>query len=194
MKLVFATHNKNKAREIAALLPSEFEVLTLSDLDLTEEIPETSSTLEGNARQKAAFIHSLFKLNCFADDTGLEVNALNNEPGVFSARYAGSHRNDDDNMNLLLSKMMEVKNRSARFRTVISLILNNEYYEFEGIAEGEISSEKRGSMGFGYDPIFIPKGYRQTFAEMNLEEKNRISHRSKAFTKMIAFLSDYKVP
>lgn len=193
MKLVFATHNKNKAREIAALLPSEFKVLTLSDLDLMEEIPETSSTLEGNARQKAEFIHSRFSLNCFADDTGLEVNVLKNEPGVFSARYAGSHRNDDDNMNLLLSKMAEAKNRSARFRTVISLILNNEYYEFEGIAEGEISREKRGSMGFGYDPIFIPEGYRQTFAEMNLEEKNRISHRSKAFAKMIAFLRDYKV-
>lgn len=188
MKLVFATGNKNKAAEIISMLPDNLEVLTLNDLDLTEDIPETSPTIEGNAKQKADYIKSNFKLNCFADDTGLEVYALNNEPGVKSARYAGEQRSDDDNMSLLLERL-EGKDRNARFKTVIALYFNGQYQEFEGIVEGKILSQKRGNNGFGYDPIFEPENCGRTFAEMSMEEKNQFSHRARAFKKLVNFLN-----
>lgn len=188
MKLVFATGNKNKAAEIISMLPDNLEVLTLNDLDLTEDIPETSPTIEGNAKQKADYIKSNFKLDCFADDTGLEVYALNNEPGVKSARYAGEQRSDDDNMSLLLERL-EGKDRNARFKTVIALYFNGQYQEFEGIVEGKILSQKRGNNGFGYDPIFEPENCGRTFAEMSMEEKNQFSHRARAFKKLVNFLN-----
>lgn len=188
MKLVFATGNKNKAAEIISMLPDNLEVLTLNDLDLTEDIPETSPTIEGNAKQKADYIKSNFKLDCFADDTGLEVYALNNEPGVKSARYAGEQRSDIDNMNLLLERL-EGKDRNARFKTVIALYFNGQYQEFEGIVEGKILTQKRGNNGFGYDPIFEPENCGRTFAEMSMEEKNQFSHRARAFKKLVDFLN-----
>lgn len=188
MKILFATSNQNKAKEIAALLPDSFELLTLNDIDITEEIPETQDTLEGNAKQKSEYILSNFKLDCFADDTGLEIPSLNNEPGVFSARYAGEQRNSEDNMQLVLDRLKGKTDRSARFRTVISLELNGEQHLFEGIVNGIIRTEKHGDGGFGYDPIFEPENCGKTFGEMEMDEKNRYSHRARAFEKMIAFL------
>lgn len=189
MKLLFATSNQNKAKEIAALLPDSFELLTLNDIDITEDIPETQDTLDGNAKQKSEYIVTHFGLDCFADDTGLEIPALNNEPGVKSARYAGEHRNSEDNIQLVLAKLEGNKERSARFRTVISLELNGQQHLFEGIVNGTIRTEKSGNAGFGYDPIFEPENCGKTFGEMSLDEKNRYSHRARAFEKMIAFLS-----
>lgn len=189
MKLVFATSNVNKAREISALLPETFEILTLKDLDLKEDIPETRPTLEGNARQKAEYIVENFSLDCFADDTGLEVASIGNEPGVKSARYAGEERSDEKNM-ALLQERLQGKDRSARFRTVISLHINNEYHAFEGIVNGLIREEKIGENGFGYDPIFEPENCGKTFAQMTLDEKNSFSHRARAFEKMITFLQE----
>lgn len=190
MKIVFATGNQNKAREIAAMLPASIEILTLNDLDIQEDIPETADTLEGNAHLKAAYISERFDLPCFADDTGLEVYALNNDPGVRSARYAGEQRSDEDNMQKLLENLENTEDRSARFRTVIALHMNSEKREFEGIVEGSILHQKRGEKGFGYDPLFLPEGYETSFAEMSLEEKNKISHRGRAVTKLIQFLSN----
>lgn len=189
MKILFATSNQNKAKEIAALLPESFELLTLNDINITEEIPETQDTLEGNAKQKSEYILANFKLDCFADDTGLEIHALNNEPGVKSARYAGEQRDSEANMHRVLEGLKEKEDRSARFRTVISLELNGEQHLFEGIVNGTIRNEKFGDGGFGYDPIFEPENCGKTFGEMEMEEKNRYSHRARAFEKMIDFLS-----
>jgi XTP/dITP diphosphohydrolase len=189
MKLVFATHNHNKAHEIQALLNDQIELITLDDIQCFEEIPETAVTLEGNAKMKAAYVVEQFNMNCFADDTGLEIDALNNEPGVYSARYAGEDRDPEKNMNLVLEKLAHSTNRKARFRTVISLYWQNEFHEFEGIVEGEITTSKSGAKGFGYDPIFKPENSEKTFAEMDLVEKNTMSHRARAFEKMVVFLN-----
>lgn len=189
MKLVFSTGNLNKANEIKSMLPEDTELLTLKDLDLEDDIPETAPTLEGNAKLKAKYVVEHYNIDCFADDTGLEVYCLNNEPGVLSARYAGEQKSSEDNIKLLLSRLIEKNDRRARFRTVIALHLDGNLHTFEGIVEGKIIHEKRGEKGFGYDPIFVPDGYDITFAEMNLNEKNMISHRAKAFAKMIEFLN-----
>ena len=189
MKLIFATHNSNKAFEIQELLPEHFQVLTLNDIDFQEEIPENESTIEANSAFKAQFIFNKFNLNCFADDTGLEIEALNGKPGVHSARYAGEEKNAESNMNLVLKELYQISNRKARFKTVITLIIHGEQLQFEGIVNGTIIEEKRGSNGFGYDPIFIPEDESKTFAEMDLSEKNKYSHRARALEKMIAFLS-----
>jgi len=190
MKLIFASHNKNKVKEIAAILPNHFELVGLHDLNYTEEIDETGATLEENALIKAKHIYEKFNLNCFADDSGLEVEVLNNEPGVYSARYAGNEKNDDANMNKLLANLASQTNRKARFRTVISLILDGKEYSFEGIISGKIINEKRGAEGFGYDPIFVPDGFEKTFAELSAVEKNQISHRAKAVKLLLEFLSN----
>lgn len=190
MKLVFATHNHNKAHEIQALLNDQIELITLDEIQCFEEIPETAATLEGNAKMKAAYVVEQFNMNCFADDTGLEIEALNNEPGVYSARFAGEDRDPEKNMALVLEKLRDKSNRKARFRTVISLYWEGEFHEFEGIVEGEITTEKSGAKGFGYDPIFKPENSEKTFAEMDLTEKNTMSHRARAFEKMVAFLNE----
>ena len=188
MKLVFATSNENKAKEIRAMLPENFELLTLHDVNITEDIPETADTLEGNAKLKADFVSSRTGLNCFADDTGLEVFSLNREPGVLSARYAGPQRNNDDNMNLLLKKLDGSLDRKAQFRTAIVLNLNGSQHIFEGIVKGVIREDKSGQQGFGYDPIFEPENCDRTFGEMSMTEKNQFSHRARAFKQMIAHL------
>ncbi|MDP4865177.1 MAG: non-canonical purine NTP diphosphatase [Crocinitomicaceae bacterium] len=190
MKLVFATQNQHKAAEIQALLPSEFEVLTLNDINISEDIPETADTLEGNASQKSHYILRHYSLDCFSDDTGLEIKAINSEPGVYSARYAGPSKNADENMNKVLEKLAGKSDRTAQFRTVISLILEGKEHIFEGVVKGSIISEKRGTDGFGYDPIFVPEGQNKTFAELSLDEKNKMSHRARAFEKMIHFLKN----
>ena len=189
MKILFATSNKNKALEIQKLIPEGFEILTLNDIDLQKEIPETSDTIEGNAIQKTNFIIENFGIDCFADDTGLEIEALKGEPGVYSARYAGEEKDSNKNMDLVLKKMKGITNRKARFKTIISLSLDNKSYLFEGIVEGNIRKDKIGNLGFGYDPIFEPENIGRTFAEMTIEEKNTISHRGRAFEKMIHFLN-----
>jgi XTP/dITP diphosphohydrolase len=188
MKLIFATQNPNKVKEIQNQLTENIELLSLSDLGQREELEETQDTLEGNAWQKAHFVFEKFNKNCFADDTGLEVEVLNNEPGVYSARYAGSEKSFDANMDKVLNKLKGKENRKARFRTVIALSLDGKEVEFEGVCEGEIIEGKRGTEGFGYDPIFQPKGYNRTFAEMDLDEKSKISHRGIAVKKLIEFL------
>lgn len=188
MELVFATNNQHKLHEIQSMLGDKIKILSLKDIGCNEEIPEEQPTLEGNARQKSEFIYEKYGYSCFADDTGLEIEALNGEPGVYSARYAGEEKNAEANMERVLDKLQEIKNRNARFRTVISLILNGEEFQFEGIVEGEIISQKRGGEGFGYDPVFQPIGYSETFAEMNLDEKNKISHRGRAVRKLIDYL------
>lgn len=194
MKIIFATGNRNKLREIQALIGSRAELSTPADHGITEDIPEDQPTLEGNALQKARYIYEKTGMNCFADDTGLEVEALGGEPGVYSARYAavngaGEGHSSEANMALLLERLRGVENRRARFRTVIALILNGEEHLFEGIVEGEITRERSGAEGFGYDPVFRPTGYEQTFAEMPLELKNSISHRGRATAQLIEFLS-----
>jgi len=186
--LVFATHNPNKAKEIGAKLNNMFIVKSLSDIGFTHEIPEDFETLRENAEQKAETIFKATGEDCFADDTGLEVDALNGAPGVFSARYAGKDANSEKNINKLLTELQGVSNRTARFRTVICLIKQGEKHFFEGIAEGEILMAKTGNEGFGYDPVFKPKGFDVSFAEMSLQEKNAISHRALAFEKMLNFL------
>jgi XTP/dITP diphosphohydrolase len=188
MDLIFATHNQNKAFEIQALLENKFNVLTLKQIEFDEEIEENGLTLKDNALIKAACIASKFEMPVFADDTGLEVIDLNNEPGLRSARYAGEPSNSENNIQLLLENLQDANNMQAQFVTWICLIINGQTHYFEGKLEGEITRERRGSNGFGYDPIFIPKGYHQTLAELSLEEKNKISHRAKAFEKMKAFL------
>ena len=190
MKLVFATHNPNKVKEVQAIVPAGMEIVTLDEIGYTEEIPEIGLTLEENALIKANTIYAATGINCFADDTGLEVNALNSEPGVYSARYAGEPANSSKNMDKLLEKLEESKDRSARFRTVFALIIDGKEHLFEGIVNGSITSEKRGEGGFGYDPIFLPDGFDQTFAEMPLAEKNKISHRGRALGKMVEWLRE----
>lgn len=190
MKLVFATHNQNKLNEVKELLPSYIELVSLTDIDCHDEIPETAKTLEGNAQLKADFVTKNYGMPCFADDTGLLVDALNGEPGVYSARYAGSHKSSEDNMKKLLSALKNKTNRSAYFKTAIALNLKNETIIFEGVATGSIAAEKIGKEGFGYDPIFIPTGYQETFAELPLKIKNKISHRSKAIQLLLIHLKN----
>lgn len=187
-KLCFATNNAHKLEEIQAILGDSFELLSLKDINCTEELPETGNTLEANSLQKAQHLYDYYQVDCFADDSGLEVNALGGEPGVDSAHYAGPQRSHADNINLLLKNLADKTDRSAQFRTVITLIQNGEVSQFEGSIKGQIIRELRGTEGFGYDPIFVPEGYDTTFAEMSLTEKGEISHRARAFGKLIAFL------
>jgi XTP/dITP diphosphohydrolase len=187
--LLFATSNKNKVLEIKKVLPKEFNIKSLDDIGFCEEIPENENTIEGNAIFKANYMYKKYNLNVFADDTGLEVDSLNGKPGVHSARYAGISKNSTDNINKLLKKLKNKKNRKARFKTVIALILNSKIYTFEGVVEGIITKKSKGENGFGYDPVFIPRGYTKTFGELSLEEKNSISHRSLAMNKLIDFIS-----
>lgn len=193
MRLVFATHNKHKAAEVQKMVVEPYEVITLTDLDILDEIPETGTTLQANALIKARFVHQMLGYNCFADDTGLEVEALNGEPGVYSARYAGPAKNDNANMDLLLQKLANQSNRKARFVTCICLFWMDEMYVFEGELKGSIIDAKIGSNGFGYDPIFMPDGYDITLAQMDMFTKNQISHRGKAFKKMAEFLVENKL-
>lgn len=189
-KLVFATNNKHKLEEIRAILGSEIDILSLNDIHCHEDIPETADTLEGNAQIKAQFVYDHYHLDCFADDTGLEVEALNGAPGVFSARYAGGEGHDSEaNMKKLLTEMQNKTNRKARFRTVIAFIEQGKVRLFEGIVKGCITNEKHGDSGFGYDPIFRPEGYSETFAEMGNEAKNKISHRANAVKKLCEYLA-----
>ena len=187
MNIVFATNNSNKIKEVQALLPSYIKLVRLEEIGCVEDIPETQDTIDGNAIQKADYIKTHYGLDCFADDTGLEVMALDGAPGVYSARYAGPQRNADDNMNLLLSELASKDNRSARFKTVIAMHFQGEFITFEGICEGEITKSKTGTEGFGYDPIFQPKSFEKTFAEISLDEKNRIGHRGKAVSKLVTY-------
>lgn len=188
MELVFATNNLNKLKEVKAQLPESIKILSLAEIGCTIDIPETSNTIEGNALQKAIFIKEKFGYDCFADDTGLEVDFLNGAPGVYSARYAGEQKDANDNMHKLLENLKGSSNRKARFKTVISLLINNEVYSFTGICNGTITTKKSGSKGFGYDPIFMPEGYDLTFAEMDLKLKNQIGHRGKAVQQLIIYL------
>jgi len=188
MKLVFATNNQNKVNEIKSILGEGVEILSLKDIGCNEELPETQETLEGNAFQKARYVAENYNVNCFADDTGLEVKALNGSPGVYSARYAGEQCNAEDNMAKMLHEMTGETNREAKFRTVIALILENEEHAFEGKVNGKVTTSKSGSDGFGYDPIFQPDGFDVTFSEMSMENKNQISHRGKAVAKLVTFL------
>ena len=188
MKLVFASNNKNKIAEIQQQVGSQFQIVSLEDIGCYVDIPETAETIEGNAILKANYVTDNYGLPCFADDTGLEIESLNNEPGVYSARYAGEQKNADDNMNLVLQKLESQANRNAQFKTIIALNINNEQHLFEGIVKGEITTEKSGSQGFGYDPIFQPAGFSTTFAEMTMEQKSVISHRGIAVQKLINFL------
>ncbi|MDQ1297045.1 MAG: XTP/dITP diphosphohydrolase [Bacteroidota bacterium] len=189
MQIVFATNNKNKLKEIRHILGDSFTLLSLDDMNISEDIPETQPTLEGNAVQKVRFIHNLVNMNTFADDTGLEIEILNGLPGVNSARFAGEDKNSEANIEKALSMMGNAKNRNARFRTVIALIFEGREYIFEGIVNGRILNEKKGKEGFGYDPVFVPEGNTRTFAEMPLDEKNLISHRARAFEKLREFLA-----
>ncbi len=193
MELVFATNNKHKIREISDLLDDNFKIVGLSDVNITEDIPEDAETLAENALFKAKYVHDRTGMNVFADDTGLEVDALGGAPGVYSARYSGEGRSFDDNITKLLGEMEGVENRLARFRTVIALILDGSEYLFEGTVEGVITRERRGNGGFGYDPVFLAEGYDLTFAEIPLAEKNKISHRARAMRKLLEFLTDRKV-
>jgi XTP/dITP diphosphohydrolase len=191
MKLIFATNNQNKVAEIKAALTQGLEIITLKEAGIDIDIPEPHNTLEENATEKSAVIHNLTKQNCFSEDTGLEVAALNGEPGVRSARYAGDDANNKNNIALLLQNMQNKNERNAQFKTVISLILDDVEHQFTGICTGKITQEEIGEMGFGYDAIFVPDGDEKTFAQMTMEEKNKYSHRKKALTKLIAFLNNY---
>jgi XTP/dITP diphosphohydrolase len=190
MKIVFASNNKNKIQEIQSMLPESIQIVSLESIGCFEEIPETADTIEGNAILKANFVTQKYGFDCFADDTGLEVEALKGKPGVYSARYAGEQRNADDNMNKLMGELLDKSNRNAQFKTVIALNFEGKQYLFTGIASGEITSEKMGTGGFGYDPIFKPSGYENTFAEISLEVKNEISHRGKATKALLEFLQN----
>jgi XTP/dITP diphosphohydrolase len=187
-KIIFASNNKHKAEEIRAVLGSQFDIITLKEAGIEIDIPEPHETLQENAREKSMVIHRLTGLDCFSEDTGLEVDALNGAPGVRSARYAGEHANTNDNLQKLLAEMKGISNRAARFRTVISLVLNGQEYIFEGDCEGTITESASGTAGFGYDPVFMPAQYDQTFAALGIEVKSAISHRKKAIAKMTAFL------
>lgn len=189
MNLVFASNNKNKILEIQSILNGSIKILSLEDIGCHEDIPETADTIEGNAILKADYVTKKYGYDCFADDTGLEISALNGEPGVYSARYAGEQRDSDDNMNKVLEGLNDATNRNAHFKTVIALNLNGKQHLFTGIASGTITQNKKGSQGFGYDPIFQPEGYEETFAELPLTIKNKISHRGKATQQLIDFLN-----
>ncbi|NRD19799.1 non-canonical purine NTP diphosphatase [Winogradskyella eckloniae] len=189
MQLVFATNNLNKLKEVQAILPPHIKLLSLKDIACTEDIPETQTTIEGNAIQKAEYLQSHYGYDCFADDTGLEVNALDGEPGVYSARYAGPQRNAEDNTNKLLNELQDNPNRAAQFKTVIALHINGQLHTFTGICKGSITTKTYGQGGFGYDPIFKAEGYTKTFAEISLEEKNKIGHRGKAIRQLVNFLN-----
>ena len=189
MELIFATHNQNKVKEISAILPSMIKLKSLRDLNFTDQIPETSKTLKGNALIKARTIFNKFQRDCFADDTGLEVESLNGAPGVYSSRFAGNKKRDEDNIYKLIEELRNHDNTKAQFRTVIALIYNKKEFIFEGIIKGKIINEKKGDNGFGYDPIFQPEHNLLSFAELSTEEKNKISHRAKAFRKLIDFLN-----
>jgi XTP/dITP diphosphohydrolase len=191
MKIVFATNNLNKLAEVQNMLPESIQLLTLKDINCFDEIEETETTLEGNAKLKANYITTKFGYNCFADDTGLEVKSLNGAPGVYSARYAGKENDSEKNMQKLVSELKDKKNRKAQFKTAIALNINNKQYLFEGICSGEILESKQGEKGFGYDPIFKPEGCTSSFAEMSSNEKNSISHRGIAIRKLVEFLTDY---
>ncbi len=188
MKIVFATNNQNKLRELQQILGNEFELLNLKDIHCFEDIPENSPTIEENSLDKANYVYENFKFDCFADDTGLEIEALDGRPGVFSARYAGDEKNMDKNIEKILFELENKENRNARFKTVISLIIEGKTYQFEGIINGKITKDKKGDSGFGYDPVFLPDGYDITFAEMPAELKNKISHRGIAVQKLVDFL------
>jgi XTP/dITP diphosphohydrolase len=190
MEIIFASSNQNKAKEIQSALPVEFKIKTLLDLNFHDDIPETADTFAGNALLKAQFVAEKWNLPCFSDDSGLEIVALNNEPGVYSARYAGTQRNDDENMNLVLEKLQNETNRKACFKTVIALIIDGKTLLFEGKVDGEITHDKRGNQGFGYDPIFEPEGLGKTFSEMNIEEKSNFSHRKRAVDQMVKYLKE----
>jgi len=189
-KLVFATNNEHKLRELRQILKGEFELLSLNDIGCNEEIPETGTTLESNAAQKSYYIWNKYGINCFADDTGLEISDLGNEPGVYSARYAGDEKSSVANMQKVLNKMIDVTDRCARFRCVFSLIFDGKERQFEGVVEGVILKERQGEGGFGYDPIFMPDGYSDSFAALSPEEKNQISHRGRAVMKLVDYLKN----
>lgn len=190
MQIVFATNNLNKLKEVKILIPEDIELLSLKDIGCFEDVPETQSTIEGNAIQKATYIKENYGYDCFADDTGLEVDALNGQPGVYSARYAGEQRNDEDNMKKLLLNLENSDNRNAQFKTVIALELHGKQQLFTGICKGTIATAKFGDSGFGYDPIFRAEGYNETFAEISLEEKNSIGHRGKAVNQLVVHLKN----
>lgn len=192
MKLLFATANQNKYEEVLSMLPPDIELLSLNDVDFHEDIPETQETIEGNAKQKVEYISNRLNIESFADDTGLEVNALNGQPGVYSARYAGDEKDAQKNMTKLLVELDGKSSRSAQFKTIIALRLNNRIELFTGILRGKIINEQRGNFGFGYDPIFVPEGHHKSLAELTKEEKNAISHRSIAFQKLVTFLESKK--
>jgi XTP/dITP diphosphohydrolase len=192
MKLVFATNNVNKLKEVQEMLPNSIELLSLKDIHCFDEIDETETTLEGNARLKASYVTQKYGYHCFADDTGLEVKSLNGKPGVYSARYAGEPSNSENNMQKLLQELNGKENRKAQFRTAICLQLDGKQFFFDGICKGEILTEKQGEKGFGYDPIFQPEGYCQSFARMQRNEKNKISHRGLAIKKLVIFLAAYQ--
>ena len=194
MKIVFATNNPNKLKEIQSLIPKEIEIISLNEIGYNEDIPETGDTLEANAFQKAHYIKDNFNYDCFADDTGLEIDELNGGPGVYSARYAGPERNANANMNKVLNELKGKKNRKAQFRTAIALILKGEEHLFEGKVEGYISKDKQGNEGFGYDPIFIPENDIRSFAQMSMQEKGAISHRGRAVKKLVAYLNKISKP
>ena len=194
MKIVFATNNPNKLKEIQSLIPKEIEIISLNEIGCNEDIPETGDTLEANAFQKAHYIKDNFNYDCFADDTGLEIDELNGDPGVYSARYAGPERNANANMNKVLNELKGNKNRKAQFRTAIALILKGEEHLFEGKVEGYISKDKQGNEGFGYDPIFIPENDIRSFAQMSMQEKGAISHRGRAVRKLVAYLNKISKP
>lgn len=193
MKIIFATNNKHKVEEVKALLPGSISIITLKEAGIEVDIPEPHETLEENAAEKARTIRSMTGENCFSEDTGLEVDALNGEPGVHSARYAGEGKSSEHNIEKLLSKLESQQDRRARFRTVICLILDDKEYQFEGICEGQITKSPKGGEGFGYDPIFIPEGAEKTFAEMGLTEKNKFSHRKKAVAGLVEFLNKMSI-
>jgi len=192
MELIFATNNPHKLKEIQDLIPAGIEIKNLADIGFTEDIPETAATIEANASEKAFYIYNKYHTNCFADDTGLEIEALRGRPGVYSARYAGESCNFDDNINKVLSEMQGVSNRRASFRTVISLIIDGKEKQFEGRVDGIILIERRGHGGFGYDPVFLPDGFNKTFSEMPLRLKNSISHRGRAVQKLIYYLESVR--
>lgn len=192
MKIVFATNNLNKIAELQALLPQEIKLMSLAEIDCTEEIPETSNTILGNAIQKANYVTTHYGYDCFADDTGLEIEALDNEPGVYSARYAGEQKNDNANIDKVLAKLNNIENRNAQFVTTIALNLNNKQHIFNGICKGQITKKRSGKNGFGYDPIFQPLESLTTFAEMDMNSKNKISHRGKATQELISYIKSLK--
>ena len=193
MELIFATNNENKRTEIQELLPGNIQLYKLKDVNITEDIPEEAATLEGNAIAKARYVFNATGKSCFADDTGLEIEALNNEPGVYSARYAGESKDSEANIDKVLRKLNGISYRNARFRTVICLIVNNIELIFEGIVNGSITEERSGDRGFGYDPVFMPESEHRTFGEMPLDEKNKISHRAEAFNKFIRYIQDLQL-